>query len=48
VIHHATGECGGGHRYVWCPYCRMNVRERCAIHHGGTGPFRPDMKIKGE
>ena len=48
VIHQTSGRCGNGHLYVFCPYCRMNVLNRCAIHHGGTGPFQPDMKMRGE
>ena len=48
VVHNGNGRCGNGHSYVWCPYCRMNVLERCTIHHGATGPFQPDMKMRGE
>ncbi len=43
----ADGVCGEGHRFVFCPYCMMNVQDRCAIHSGAAAPYRPGVKVRG-
>lgn len=41
------GVCREGHRFVFCPYCMMNVKDSCAVHGGAAAPYRPGVKVRG-